>query len=117
MRDCPQCSNPVDGLVCAKCGWRDPAAKATSDPSALLCEHVDRGQRCAHVGTVSPSTVGGGPWYCLAHAPHLGGSFAVRAPTSPHASHVFALAKRYAPKQLDVEQLAERLAIQAEGDA
>ena len=46
--------------------------KATkpAEPSAssLLCQYNDHGVTCPHVGVLSPSTLGTGPWYCRDHA-------------------------------------------------
>lgn len=67
MRDCPRCSRPVDGTNCGFCGYGEAAAKAT-DPLRHVCQFVDRGQRCAEAGGISPNPRGGdGPWYCRAH--------------------------------------------------
>lgn len=35
------------------------------------CAWVTEGRRCYLAGTVSPSTTGGGPWYCAFHMEHV----------------------------------------------
>ena len=40
---------------------------APSSDDALRCQWFAEGDRCRYAGTASPSTVGGGPWYCIGH--------------------------------------------------
>lgn len=41
--------------------------KAELDLARLRCQWEANGQQCGNLGTVSHSTLGGGPWYCWAH--------------------------------------------------
>jgi hypothetical protein len=69
MRDCPQCNSHVDGSQCPRCGYADPGAEnqGSADPMHFRCENTAFGERCANLGTISHSTVGGGPWLCSRH--------------------------------------------------
>jgi hypothetical protein len=114
MRDCPKCGAFVDGLRCKSCGYAEPGAKA-SDPDRYRCEHVDRGQRCAGVGSISPSIHGTGPWFCAQHMPGLGERSSESAPAGTFEA-LRALTKRVVPvpKPLDIEGELERIAIETE---
>ena len=108
-RDCPECNSPCDGSTCRSCGWTEHGTTTRpADPTRFLCHHEDRGQRCANLGTLSPSTLGGGPWYCWQHARHVhgGNAYGSQPPGSVRRTLGF--------KRLDAEEIAERLAIQQE---
>lgn len=115
MKNCPHCDIPVDGLRCPQCGHAEAGA-STADPDRYRCVDVDRGLRCTRLGTVSLSTLGGGPFYCTDHIPGL--ARARNGGTAPDGTfaHLRALTKRITPvpKPLDLEAVAERLAIQQE---
>jgi hypothetical protein len=70
-RECPTCHLPVEGNSCAACGWAEGAArpKVLLDPNRHRCADEFRGERCARSGSMSESTLGGGPWYCAEHFP------------------------------------------------
>lgn len=124
-RDCPECSSPVDGDTCRSCGWTEGSkADRPVDPLRYLCHHETRGQRCGNLGTFSPNTVGDskggahpGPWLCWQHANHVHGGNPYVGPRRDAASQDGLQRARAAipqPRRLDAEELAERLAIQAE---
>lgn len=109
MINCPSCGAPVAGPSCQRCGYAEPgappAARRGYDREAHGCQHERAGQRCANAGSFSPSTTGGGPYFCWQHAVHVHGGD-VRAGPRP---------KRPAGlERLDAEAIAERLAIQQE---
>ena len=70
-RACGSCgtSNAATARECKSCGqvfgrYVPEEDKAGSD---TRCAWTDHGLRCASDGTISDSTVGGGPWYCRRH--------------------------------------------------
>jgi hypothetical protein len=72
MKDCPECSTPVDGMTCPKCGYtEDPSSNAkNSSGDWWRCAHAYvGGERCDKPGSLSSSTHGTGPWYCHEHFP------------------------------------------------
>lgn len=106
---CPDCGDPLaQSGVCGSCGYGKVKAKGPPrDPSWWQCSSTDRGQRCAKAGTVAHSTLGGGPWYCLAHAfPNRGGDTRPRAGLRP---------MRELLRTVDPYEAAERAAIQSDG--
>ncbi len=113
MRDCPKCGAQMRGKVCNECGEGRPMSGAP-DPNRFLCADEFRGERCANPGVYSPSTVGGGQWYCWQHARHVHGgdrgSF-TRGDVPP------SVRRAITPKPVDFEDVAERLAIQHEPGA
>jgi hypothetical protein len=64
---CPKCSDilPIDARACA-CGWRKDGPRG-KDEVNLDCTFNDHGHICGLRGSMSDSTVGGGPWYCSRH--------------------------------------------------
>lgn len=136
MIDCPQCQAAVDGAVCPVCKYRDPAAgpdpaQATSRVSKVdrLCVHVERGQRCAKLGTITPNIHGPadgkgphpGPWFCSDHMPGLAPP--VVGPRPANFAYPRGMGEQAKPnppiegafKRLSLEDVVERLAIQSEG--
>lgn len=120
MRDCPNCGAHVDGLRCSGCGFSEAGAGPVADPNRFLCEHVDRGLRCANAGTLTSNTVGPaggkgahpGPWFCARHFKPLRDG----AQDPNGAERIAEIAARYRPKPVDFEAQAERIAIQSEGE-
>lgn len=92
------------------------------DPLRHRCDDVYQGQRCARIGSFSPSLLGGGPWFCWEHARHVHGGDPGghhRAPADAFA-RLRDLTKGDAPRglrPLDIETEWERIAIQDEGSA
>lgn len=110
MRDCPKCQHRhVDGPECPDCGYRDSGYKGQAVPADHGCAHVDRGQRCTGVGSLSQSTKGGGPWYCATHFP----LFATRGSATPMPTHVASTFARVRAS-FETETVAEREAIRGE---
>lgn len=69
-RACGSCgtSNAATARECKSCGQvfgRYVPEESTG--SDTQCSWTDHGSRCSHDGTISESTVGGGPWYCRRH--------------------------------------------------
>lgn len=46
---------------------RPEVPAAPSEDDQLRCQWFSNGDRCLYAGTISPSTIGGGPWYCHGH--------------------------------------------------
>ena len=127
MRDCPTpgCTNVLadNAIVCNACGWEAPRAtpagkKAPYDPLHGICEHVDRGERCAAPAGVSASTHGSGPRYCYRHFPLFVGRYSAGGRTPPPNGFeaLRALTKRVpaGPVKPDYEAELEREAIREE---
>ena len=117
MRDCPKCGDPIADRqdACSGCGWTKPGRKAAAaafDPLHFLCSHEDRGERCAKPGTLSSSTLGGGPWFCAEHFPPFKAAAAPRYHQAP--AGFFRSVRTLLPRKPDLEADAEREAIQAE---
>jgi hypothetical protein len=77
-RHCPDCGETlnIDARRC-ECGWKSSQTQQqTYDPRRHLCSDDYRGQRCSQPGTLSTSTMGGGPWFCHTHFPHFRGRYA-----------------------------------------
>ncbi len=106
----PECFNELSAKAvgCPVCGWDNPKKKKPEyervsitivgrEVSSPKCGEVD----CRKPGTLSESTLGGGPWWCQAHFP-------------PFRHSQLARIKRHqvGAKQPDFEAIAERLAIQ-----
>jgi hypothetical protein len=69
-RECPECSRflPASAKSCPSCGYQIEAEKSVKvDADHGRCEWRAGGVRCHYAGSMSDSTVGGGPWYCGAH--------------------------------------------------
>lgn len=88
---CPDCAEDLQpNASTCRCGWRaKPKSIATSgerakvrDPDWWRCCYVDRGDRCEEAGGISPSTHGGGPWYCGNHYQRLTSPFSRSRPPS-----------------------------------
>jgi hypothetical protein len=100
-RDCPECRAPVDGMSCRACGWSEvqTSSGVPVDPRRFHCVDVYRGQQCAKLAPYSQSTLGSEQWFC-------------KGEKSPPTPNFRAVAAKYKP--IDVEAIAERLAIQRE---
>jgi hypothetical protein len=74
-RECPKCGVTLtaQATYCG-CGWRQRKGnpKASSEDSVApipdCCEYTNGFKRCRYPAVFSPSTRGGGPWYCRFHA-------------------------------------------------
>lgn len=117
--ECPECQAPVSygATVCRSCGYRDPTVKAPASADRWRCVDVDRGLRCAKMGTLSLSTNGSGPWYCADHFPWLRSSAPSRQDRAYGAQRLGELTWRFKPAPMDDEAAAERAAIMAEAVA
>jgi len=114
MRDCPHCNIPVDGLTCPKCGFTE--ATTIGMAASWQCCHDSRGQRCANAGVYSPSTHGGGPWFCQQHHPYSPTLYGPRRPKPADVDLRRAAGHRVIearPLAVVVEEAAERLALQS----
>lgn len=90
MLDCPVCHSAVDGLVCGKCGHRDPKAPQSAavdsrhriivmhgkEIGVNLCDFMVRGEPCNDIAVWSPNGNGQGPWYCRKHSRPAGSEIA-----------------------------------------
>jgi hypothetical protein len=129
MSMCPDCGDDLmPNANRCKCGWRVKVTSisagrgsAERDSESWRCCHVDRGQRCANPGSISPSMSGKGPWFCAQHYTR-GGSSTKQGPVGgfqPLRDIVGAAAKSndwcgtFAP---DDEAANERAAIQKENE-
>lgn len=69
---CPECGSPLRSqLKSCACGWQ-PAIKKSSTTGngasgIVNCSYVVNGERCQRPGTISPSVLGQGAWYCGEH--------------------------------------------------
>lgn len=136
MRDCPNCLVVIDGLVCHRCGYRDPAAgpekPANVDPDRRRCSQWVNGALCPDQGTWTPNTMGPpdgrgphpGPWFCSRHSDRQApeGVVGRSGPTPAYLAATRAmgfgvpLAKQpHQVKPLDAESVLERAALQSEG--
>lgn len=75
--DCPKCKTKLEGakLSCASCGWskrkeRQSYHQAEEGAAAWPsnCEYTDGFLTCRYPAVFTPSTRGGGPYYCSHHA-------------------------------------------------
>lgn len=69
-RACGSCgtSNAATARECKSCGQVFGRHAPDDDHgNDTQCAWTDHGSRCSHEGTISDSTVGGGPWYCRRH--------------------------------------------------
>lgn len=64
-RDCPRCGEGLSSSTCQSCGWG--TASKDAPVADFRCEWHSGGERCHYAGSMSESTVGGGPWYCGEH--------------------------------------------------
>lgn len=69
--DCPDCGEVLKATAkSCPCGWklrelkRSPVV-VSSDHGR--CQWENGGRRCRYIGAHSPSTYGGGPWFCIGH--------------------------------------------------
>ena len=68
---CPECEAEMgysNATRCKSCGWEAPKRSTKSEhhiPDS--CEYVAGTERCRYPATMSPGTLGGGPWYCRFH--------------------------------------------------
>lgn len=125
MKICPDCSaDLVDSATRCSCGWKAPAQASDGPPDDRhRCANEDRGLRCAELGSLSPSTVGGGPWFCWNHAKFIHGGnpgsyVPIRRERTPQTDfeELRSLTKSVVPiRPLDVEAELERAALR--GDA
>jgi hypothetical protein len=111
-RDCPECRAPVDGMSCRACGWSEvqTSSGVPVDPRRFHCVDVYRGQQCAKLAPYSQSTLGSEQWFCFDHFPPF--RTWNKGEKSPPTPNFRAVAAKYKP--IDVEAIAERLAIQRE---
>ena len=139
MKNCPKCSAAVDGLQCPQCGYTDPGyhQQLAVDPNRVIieqhghtysvvrCAFEDRGERCARPGTLSTAVAGGeaATWWCDQHFPPFRsrGAF-IRATEEAREQYHHVRSTlgtktlRKHAKPLDTEAIAERFAIQHEGE-
>ena len=69
-RDCPECGNPLPpkATQCAGCGYSASGKTGgVVDHNRMRCEWMSAGERCRYAGSISPATLGSGPWYCREH--------------------------------------------------
>ena len=82
---CPDCSGtiPYKADECPGCGFVVNRTKGKQtrdrDPDTFRCAWISNGARCHYAGSISASTVGGGPWYCAGHADAATSEFPVEA--------------------------------------
>ena len=74
LNKCPSCRGVLedDGTCSCGFGMREKVKKTRSSDEVknvrTKCHFNEFGRLCERPGTISPSTHGGGPWYCRKHA-------------------------------------------------
>lgn len=114
--ECPECREPwrVGAKLCRTCGYRVPGAPEQAAPDRWRCADVERGMRCGKAGTLSPSTSGGGPWYCADHFPAFRAMRSAKVDRAYGAQRIGEIAAKFMRPVVDAEAELERAAIQAE---